>query len=292
MKHLTQDHSARGALYIIGAAAAFSTMGALVRMLSVHMPGEVMVFWRNLFSLAFLLPWLLRLSLRHLGSRHTHLHVMRATSGLVSMYCLFYALGHLHIAAAMLLNQTATLFVPFIAFLWLKEYVPVKVRWAILIGFIGVVLVLRPGRGIISWPALIGLTSGIAAAFSVVTIRRALRTEPPTRIVFYFSLFGTLGSAIPLVWAWRTPNAHDFLLFILMGSLAATGQLLMTRGYALAPAATIGPFTYSSILFAALYGWLIWSEVPGGWFWAGALLIITGGIVALRGELRRTTVQN
>ncbi|MDE2195660.1 MAG: DMT family transporter [Gammaproteobacteria bacterium] len=292
MQALGRNHPAVGALYIIGAALAFSTMGALVRALSGRMPGEVMVFWRSLFSLVFLLPWLLRLSLQHLGSRHLHLHVIRATSGLLSMYCLFYALGHLHIAEAMLLNQTATLFVPFIAYLWLREYVPVKVRWAIFIGFMGVVMVLHPGDGIISWPALIGLASGLAAACSVVTIRRSVRTEPPTRIVFYFSLFGTLGSAIPLIWTWQTPSHHDFPLLMLIGALATTGQLLMTRAYALAPAAQIGPFTYSSILFGALYGWFIWSEAPGVWFWSGALFIIAGGVVALRDELRRRVSRN
>jgi len=264
---------------------AFSTMAVLIRDLSARLPDEVLVFWRSFFSLLFLMPWLLmRLSLRQLRSRRMHLHVMRAVSGLLSMYCLFFALGHMHIASAMLLNQTATLFVPFIAFLLLGEYVPPKVRWAIITGFIGVVLVLKPGRGIVSWPALLGLASGLTAAFSVVTIRHSSRTEPATRIVFYFCLYGTLGSAVPLAWSWVTPTWGEMPLLVAMGALATMGQLLMTRGYASAPAAQIGPFTYSTILFGVLYGWLIWDETPGWTFWVGATLIVSGGILALRGE--------
>lgn len=282
---LRGDHPARGALYIIGAAAAFSTMAVLIRHLSAHLPDEVLVFWRSFFSLLFLMPWLLlRLSLRQLRTRRMHLHVMRAVSGLLSMYCLFFALGHMPIAAAMLLNQTATLFVPFIAFVLLGEYVPPKVRWAIVTGFIGVVLVLKPGIGIVSWPALIGLGSGLTAAFSVVTIRHSSHTEPATRIVFYFCLYGTLGSALPLLWSWVTPSRDEMPLLAAIGALAMTGQLLMTRGYASAPAAHVGPFTYSTIIFGVLYGWFIWNETPGWTFWIGALLIVSGGILALRGE--------
>jgi drug/metabolite transporter (DMT)-like permease len=136
----------------------------------------------------------------------------------------------------------------------------------------------------VSWPALVGLASGLTAAFSVVTIRHSSRTEPATRIVFYFCLYGTLGSAIPLLWSWVTPTLDEMPLLVAMGALATMGQLLMTRGYASAPAAHIGPFTYSSILFGVLYGWLIWNETPGLTFWLGGLLIVSGGIMALRGE--------
>lgn len=278
------DQPARGSLYILSAALAFSVMAVVIRRLSERLPNEVLVFWRSFFSLLFLAPLMLRNSPMHLRSRRMHLHVMRAVSGLLSMYCMYFAIGHLHLAEAMLLNQTATLFVPFLGFLWLREQVPTKVRWAILVGFIGVLLVLRPGRGIVSWPAVVGLASGMMAALSVVTIRNSSRTEPTTRIVFYFCLFGTLGSAVPLTWSWVTPSLHEWPLLAAMGALATAGQLLMTRGYACAPAAQVGPFGYSTIIFSVLFGWWFWGEAPGLIFWAGASLIVCGGIVALRGE--------
>ena len=279
------EHPARGALYILGAALAFSSMAVLIRRLSPHLPDEVLVFWRSFFSLLFLGPWLLGRTPKQLHTRRLYLHVLRAGTGLLSMYCLFYAIGHMHhIAEALLFNQTATLFVPFLAYFLLGEQVPAKVRWAIAVGFVGVVLVLKPGSGIVSWPALVGLASGLTAAFSVVTIRHSSRTEPPTRIVFYFCLFATLGSALPLPWVWVTPTWAELPALLVIGALATAGQLLMTRGYAAAPAAQIGPFTYSTIVFGVLFGWWFWDEAPGWRFWAGGLLIVAGGVMALRGE--------
>ena len=260
-------------------------MAVLIRRLSPHLPDEVLVFWRSFFSLMFLGPWLLGRTPRQLATRRIDLHLMRACTGLLSMYCLFFAIGHMHhIAEALLFNQTATLFVPFLAYFLLGEQVPVKVRWAIAIGFVGVVIVLQPGSGIVSWPALIGLASGLTAAFSVVTIRHSSRTEPAVRIVFYFCLFATLGSALPLPWVWVTPTWDELPWLLAIGALATAGQLLMTRGYAAAPAAQIGPFTYSTIVYGVLFGWWFWGEAPGWRFWTGAALIVAGGVMALRGE--------
>ncbi len=270
---------------MLGAALAFSSMAVLIRRLSPHLPDEVLVFWRSFFSLLFLGPWLLSRSPKQLATRHIELHLMRAGTGLLSMYCLFFAIGHAHhIAEALLFNQTATLFVPFLAYFLLGEQVAPKVRWAIAIGFTGVVLVLKPGIGIVSWPALVGLASGLTAAFSVVTIRYSSRTEPAVRIVFYFCLFATLGSALPLPWVWVTPSWGEVPWLLAIGALATAGQLLMTRGYAAAPAAQIGPFTYSSIVFGVFFGWWFWGEAPGWRFWIGAALIVAGGVMALRGE--------
>ena len=285
------DHPARGALYILGAALAFSSMAVLIRRLSPHLPDEVLVFWRSFFSLMFLGPWLLGRSPKQLATRRIDLHLMRAGTGLLSMYCLFFAIGHAHhIAEALLFNQTATLFVPFLAYFLLGEQVPVKVRWAIAIGFTGVVVVLKPGSGIVTWPALVGLASGLTAAFSVVTIRHSSRTEPAVRIVFYFCLFATLGSALPLPWVWVTPSWSELPWLLTIGALATIGQLLMTRGYAAAPAAQIGPFTYSTIVFGVLFGWWFWGEAPGWRFWGGAALIVAGGVMALRGEALAATL--
>lgn len=267
-------------------------MAVLIRRLSPRLPDEVLVFWRSCFSLMFLGPWLLGRTPRQLATRRIDLHLMRALSGLLSMYCLFFAIGHMHhIAEALLFNQTATLFVPFLAYFLLGEQVLVKVRWAIAIGFAGVVIVLQPGSGIVSWPSLIGLASGVTAAFSVVTIRYSSRTEPAVRIVFYFCLFATLGSALPLPWVWVTPTWDELPWLLAIGALATAGQLLMTRGYAAAPAAQIGPFTYSTIVYGVLFGWWFWGEAPGWRFWAGAALIVAGGVMALRGEALATALR-
>lgn len=285
------DNPARGALYILAAAAAFSLMGVLVKLAGQGLPNEMLVFLRNAFALLFMLPWLLRIRLGALKTRALRLHLLRAATGLAAMYCLFIAIQQIPLAEAMLLNQTAALFIPFIALAWLGETFGVRIFIALLIGFTGVGFILKPGPALLTNPAaLIGLASGLLAALSMVTIRRNARTEPPARIVFYFCVLGTIGSAVPLLWAWQTPTLLQWLIMLGAGGLATAGQLLVTKGYASAPPAQVGPFAYASVLFAALAGWLIWGEVPDGWSALGALLIISGGALAMRRRMLRLAV--
>jgi drug/metabolite transporter (DMT)-like permease len=202
------------------------------------------------------------------------------------MYCFFYALANLQLADGMLLKMTAPLFMPLIAALWLFEKLNTKIWLAVGLGFVGVALVLKP-EGDFNWIALVGLAGGMFAAGAKVTVRRLGQTEPTIRIVFYFSLIVMLIATIPLAWAWRMPTAQEWGLLFLMGLFGTLGQLLLTRGYSVAAASQVAPFTYFSVVFAALYGYLFWNETLDFGFIAGALLIAVAGIVALRSNYRR-----
>lgn len=276
------ENRAHGAAFAIAAAFMFAAMGAVIKAASAHLPNEMVVFFRNFFGLLALLPWLLRGGMRALATQRFGSHLTRSLAGLAAMYCFFYAIAKLHLAEAVLLNFTAPLFTPFIALLWLHERVERNVWWAIIVGFVGVALILKPGMDIFSPAALIGLASGALAAFAVVNIRRMSETEPTTRIVFYFSTISVIVSALPLLWRWQTPGPETLGLMVVAGIFATSGQLLLTRGYALAPAALVGPFTYSSVVFAALFGWLLWGEMPDALSLAGAVLVCLAGIMAMR----------
>ena len=114
-----------------------------------------------------------------------------------------------------------------------------------------------------------------------VTVRRLGRSEPTTRIVFYFSLVATLVSAVPLSWSWQTPDTSSWLLLLLIGIVGTLGQLLLTRGYSIAPPSQIGAFTYTSVIFAALFGYLFWDEIIDTLFVFGALIIAAAGAMVL-----------
>ena len=129
--------------------------------------------------------------------------------------------------------------------------------------------------------ALVGLISAVFAAMAMVSIRNLSKTEPTRRIVFYFSMTATLISAIPMLWLWQTPDLKPLLAMIFAGFSATLGQLLLTHGYSLAPAAKVSPYSYNTILFAAVYGWIFWSETPDMLTLLGALLIIFAGIISL-----------
>jgi len=274
----------KAALAILASEFMFVSMGVAIRQVSDTASNEQIVFFRNLFGLAVLVPWLLRRRSIGIRTEIPHLHLARSLAGLGAMYCFFYAIAHLPLAQAMVLKLSSPLFIPVIAALWLGEAVPAGVRVAVMIGFAGVILVVSPDASGINPVALVALAGGALAAVAKTTVRRLGRTEPPARTVFYFALVGATISAVPLAWAWRPLGWHDYLWLIVVALLATAGQLFLTRGFGLAPAAQMGVFGYSSVLFGAAYGWLLWDEIPTWLSVVGGVLVVVSGILASRGS--------
>ena len=265
----------------------FALIGAFVRAASATLPNEMVVFFRNALVLVFLMPiFAARRSLPMMSGGKMHLHVLRALAGLVSMYCYFYSLAHMKLAEAVLLSYTSPLFIPVIAFLWLHEPLNRGVRAAIITGFAGVLLILKPGLSIFQPVALIALTAALFASLAMVTIRRMSDTERPEIIVFYYTLLSTVISAVPLAWTWQTPGKEALVILFFLGLAAMAGQLLMTRGYGLAPVAQVGPFVYCSVVFASIIGWLFWGESLGVPSICGSVLVFIAGIIAARAGVR------
>ncbi len=286
---MPRDDLKRGAAFMIASGALFAGMGAIVKLLSESLPNEMVVFFRSAIGLVVLLPWLWHRA-HSLKTEYLRIHLTRGLAGLAAMYCYFYAIAHLHLAEATLLNYSTPLFIPFIAWMWLREGIAPKLWWAIIIGFIGILLILKPGLDLFSAASVIGLASGVFAALAMVSIRRLSHTEPTSRIVFYFSLVCTVGSALPLWWYWRTPEPQLWLWLVAMGALASAAQMLLTRAYAYAPAAQVGPFTYITVIFAAIAAWIFWGEILDVMSVAGAALVCLGGVLTIRFVGRRATV--
>lgn len=276
------DNLRRGALLMLASGLLFSTMGALVKHVSAQLPVEMVVFFRSAMGLIALLPWVLRRGVGHLKTKNLGGHLWRGLAGVAAMYSYFYAIAHLPLAEATLLNYSTPLFVPFIAAAWLGEKISRKLWAAIATGFIGIVLILKPGLDLFTPVSLIGVASGVFAALAMVSIRRLTHTEPTLRIVFYFSAVCTAVSALPLIWRWQTPDPGLWTLLILMGALASLAQLLLTRAYSHAPAAQVGPFTYSTVVFAATIGWIFWDEIPDLLSFGGIALVCLAGIMTIR----------
>ncbi len=276
-----------GAVQVILAGILFALMSGGVKLLAGTQPNAVIVFFRNAFALAAFLPWILHRGIATLHTKVPQFHLLRSLAGLSAMYCFFFAIGRLELAGAVLLNYTLPLFMPLIAWVWLKEPVTRTIGLAVGLGFIGVLFVVKPGTSVFQSAALVGLSAGILGALAQVTIRRLTRTEPAFRIVFYFSLITTAVSAVPVPWRRLHLPLHDLAILAVIGVLAATAQILLTRGYASAPAASVGPFIYSSVIFAGILDWLFWSHVPRLSSLLGMILICLGGILVMKGSLRR-----
>jgi len=277
----------QGAALLALSALLFALMGLGIREVSAGVNNESVVFWRNLVGVLFFLPLVLLKGISPLKTGRIKSHLWRTTFGLAAMYCFFYAIAHLPLADAMLFTYSAPVFTPLIAWLWLKEPLSKRMLLTTGIGLAGVLLVAKPSTALLQGHALIGLAASILAAFAFVSIREMSDTEPAFRIVFYFSLFSALISAIPLTWAWQPMTQSQIGWLLAIGLLATTSQIIMSKAYSLAPPGQIGPFAYLAIVFAGLIAWLRWGEVPDLTSLIGAALIFSASLLSISSSKSR-----
>jgi drug/metabolite transporter (DMT)-like permease len=276
---MTSSH--RAVVFMLGSAAAFAVMGACVKAAdAVPLVEKVMV--RNLITLV-IAGWLaIRSGRRLLGHRRNQMLLLaRSLFGIAGVSCYFYAIDHLILADAAMLTKVSPFFVAVFAAAFLGERSSWGVMLAMVVAFIGGLLIIKPRFDLSVVPALIGLGSSLFAG-GAYTVLRALRTREATvTIVYYFSLVSVLATA-PLVAADPyLPQAAEWLLLLGIGVGAAVGQLGLTVAYRSAPAAQVSIYSYSTILFSALLGLVVWGEIPDPASLIGGVLIIAGGAIAL-----------
>ncbi len=271
----------QGAALLAVSALLFSCMGVLIREASATINNENIVFFRNIVGVIFFLPLLLARGIRPFKTLRLKSHLLRTSYGLAAMYCFFYAIAHLPLADAMLFTYSAPVFTPIIAYFWLKEPLTKRMLLFSLLGLMGVILVAKPSDAVFSSLSLIGLAASLLAATAFVSIREMSDTEPAYRMVFYFALFSSLISAVPLLWAWQPLNNDQLILLCAAGLLAALAQIVMSRAYSLAPPGLIGPVAYLAIVFAGVFSLVLWNEIPDSTSILGAALIFSASLLAV-----------
>lgn len=276
------DNTLRGALLLILGELLLAVMAAMIKHVSAELPSEVIVFFRNLLGLMILMPMLINHGgLRGLHTRRIGIHLFRAATGVGAMFCFFYAIAHIPLAEAVLVKMTAPFFLPLVGWLWLGDRIGTRTFWAIVVGFVGVTIVLRPA-GDPNPVLLVALLGALLMSLAKVSIRRMADTEPPRRIIFWFGVFSTLISAVPLAWARPLPSPEHWPWLIGIGLLATVAQLAMTTAYQIATPGRIGVYNYTSVVWAALLGWMFWGELLHWSTAAGMALIVAAGVWNLR----------
>jgi drug/metabolite transporter (DMT)-like permease len=275
------DRMGRAVSYMLLSAASFAVMGAMVKAAG-DLPVHQKVFFRNLVTLVITGAMALRRRENPFGpTRHLGLLVGRSLAGLAGVSLYFYAIGHLTLADASLLNKISPFFVTVIAALWLGERITRPVAIGLMLAFAGAALVIEPALAYRPLPALAGLGSAFCAGLAYAIVRRLKGRERPRRIVFYFSLISTLAMTPPLVWRHVEPTAWQWVWLLGTGVFAAVGQVLLTLAYHHGPAARISIWSYNHVLFAALLGLIVWGESPG---WPS---ILGGALIVLAALLNR-----
>jgi drug/metabolite transporter (DMT)-like permease len=263
----------RGPLLMLAATALLTSMHASVRYVSEGLHPFEITFFRNLFGLIVMLPLAMRAGLSGLASRQPGLQCLRSLFGILAMLAWFYSLSVVPIAQATALSFTAVIFGSIGAALFLGERMRLR-RWsAVVMGFLGALLILRPGFQAVDLGALLVIFSSLCWSAALLTVKRLARTDSVVCIVTWNSVLLTVLSlpAAMLVWTW--PSSDDLLWLGLIGVLATAGHLAMTAAFKAADATVIFPVDYTRLVWASLLGYLVFSEIPDGWTWLGGTMI-------------------
>lgn len=280
---------ATGLRYMVAAAFFFSVMSALVKVAGRRLPSQEMVLARSAMSAALSLWMLKRAGVSPWGERRGLL-LVRGVVGFAALSCFFYALVHLPLADATVIQYTNPAFTALLAVWALGERIGVREGVAVLASLTGVVLIARPsflfGGAAPLDPLAVGvaLAGAVLSAAAYVTVRKLGASEHPLVIVFYFAWISTVGSlplALPdALW----PTATEWVILLGVGVSTQLGQVYLTRGLQLERAGRAMTVGYLQILFAAAWGASFFGEVPGPWSAAGAALIIGGTWLIARAQ--------
>ncbi|MDJ0611627.1 MAG: DMT family transporter [Kiloniellales bacterium] len=274
----------QGALYMTAAAFAFSWMNIAIRAVSEGMDPLQIAFFRNLFALMFMLPWLASAGLAGIKTERLKHHMLRAGIAMLAMVCWFYSVALLPLAEAVALNFTVPLFATAGAALFLGEVVRAR-RWsATAIGFLGVLIILRPGFAELTPVTALPVAAALFMAISVLVVKSLSRSDSPQVVVFYMNLFLTPLSLVPALFVWRWPDGEALLLLLAVGLLATLAHLALTRSYQKADASAVVPFDYARLPFVAIFAYFLFGEQPDLWTWVGAGVITASAIYIARRE--------
>jgi drug/metabolite transporter (DMT)-like permease len=284
--------SVRGALWMCAAATAFALMITLVRHLTEGLHPLQVVFLRTAFGLVAMLPWLLRQGIGVLRTSRLRLHLLRALIGIFAMIGWFTTLSLMPLAEATALSFTAPIFTSVLAVLLLGEVMRLR-RWsATVIGFLGAVIILRPGVEAIEPAALLAVATAAIWASSTILIKVMARTESAGAITTYMVLLTTPMTLLAALFVWQHPSLEQLGWAALLGAAGSTGHFCMSRALATADATVVAPLDYLRLPIVALIAFIAFGEVPGIWVWVGGSVIAASSVYIAQRESRAKGTQN
>lgn len=290
---------ARAIASMVAAIFLFSSMNAMIKWLGNTYPVSQIVFFRAVFALVAIWPLIAAAGgIASLRTNRPWGHAWRCVAGVAAMSCGFTAITLLPLANVVALGFTAPLFTTLLGVLILGETVRWRRTAALIVGFIGVMIMVRPGfadggiaeaglaAGVLPLGTVLALTGACLAALAMISIRRLSSTEPSTTIVFYFMVAAAVASGLVLPFQFVMPDLMDAVLLVAIGLIGGVAQVLLTQAYRQAPVAVIAPFDYTAMIWATGWGFIIWGEVPDLYVVAGALVVVASGVYITLREIK------
>ena len=274
-----------GFMYMFLSVCTFSVMDLLVKWSSDYPTGEVL-FFRGFFGLLptyFLIP---KNKLKNFyETRRPFEHLFRCLAGLIALVAIVVALRELPLAIVVSLSYAAPLFITILSIFLLSE----KVGWfrwlAVLIGFVGVVVISEPGFENMNYYYLLPLIFCVGMALVTIAIRKLSSTEPIWLISIFFTITISIAGLFTIPLGWVMPTFKDFILLVLIGVTGGSANLFLTQSYKLSEVSLVAPLRYLSLIFAIIFGYLIWNEVPTMKTLIGAFLVIFASLIIFRREI-------
>ena len=259
---------------MFGSTMAFGLMAVAIRYATAHVPTAEVAFFRNAFGLLALSPMLLRAGPQVWRTAQLPRYALRAGIGLCSMLCGFWALGHLPLSQAVAISYSTPVFVTIAAALWLGEVVRVR-RWAAVVaGFIGVLIIVRPGHDDFSLGLLVPVAAALLSALVAIQIKQLTRVDAPDTVVLYTYLFWVPLSLVPALLDWVRPAGIAWLWLAATGVLGTLGQVLWTRALRLGDVSALTPISFTQLPLVAVMGWWLFAETLDAWTIGGAVVIL------------------
>ncbi len=280
----------RGIFWMVLSGLGFSAMAALVKLAAqAGFNGFEIAFFRAAFGFLALMPFIAKAGIGALATRHPRAHLLRAALGIGAMICAYFGIGLMPLADYTALSFAKPLFAIILAVFVLGETVRWR-RWAAtLLGFVGVLIMMRPGAEAVNWGAFLALGDAFAIAILIVIVKRLPTSETPLVMLFYFGLPASLFALLPALFFWRWPTGMDWAILAGIGGLGALSQYWWILAFKSGAASIVAPFDYLRLVFAGAIGFWIFAERPDLWTFSGAAIILVSVayIAAREARLRR-----
>lgn len=281
----------RGIALIVLSGVCFSAMSALSKHLGDRLSFFEIAFFRSAFGWLMVWPFIAAAGVASLRTRYPVAHLTRGLASGCSVLAIFFSLTHLPLADATAYGFTRNLFIVVLAAAFLREPIRRDRSLVALLGFAGVLIMLRPQEGL-SLASVVALAGALMAAGVIVIIKQLMRSESPVTVMFYFGFATTVITGLPTLGFWVRPTVAELLLLLVIGALGSAGQTVMIMAYRLADATILAPFDYLQLVFAALIGYLAFAELPTGWMAAGAALIVLANLYNTRRDAQLSGVRS
>ena len=261
------------ALLAIGATLFGSFMGAGVKLLSNDLHPIIICFYRCLMGLIIITPFVARNNFKALQTDNMRLQIFRALINIISMICWFSAIGMMHFEKATALGFTTPLFTTVLAVLILGEVIRFHRTAALLLGFIGILIIIRPGYLPFEFGTILMLIASFSFSFVLIFVKKLSATDSSLTIIFYHLLYMTPAFFILSLFYWQSINFNQLVIFSLMGSSGLLSHWCLAQAFKMSDTTFVMPLQFTKLIWASLIGLFIFAEQPDIWTWVGGIII-------------------